>query len=184
MKKQIVRLILAALFLLIPAIVLAKKPIRVLEGTVTRVSAGDTIKVLDDQGTEVKVRMYGIDAPETEKTNKKGKVAQPYGDEARKALEGKIAGKRVKLDVMGIGMYKTFVSIVSLDGRNINEEMVAEGHAWVNKHNLKKPYKKEYTQLEEEARANKLGLWKQGNPQPPWEFKKASKKGGHVRPDK
>lgn len=37
--------------------------IRTVEGTVMRVSDGDTITVVTAEGTKVKTRLYGIDAP-------------------------------------------------------------------------------------------------------------------------
>ena len=50
--------------------------------------------------------------------------------------------------------------------------MVQEGHAWAYREYLKGPYASEYIGVENEARAKKLGLWHQMNPQPPWEFRK------------
>lgn len=53
---------------------------------VTKVSDGDTIHVVDSLQTKVVVRFYRIDAPETEKSNKKtGKISKPgqlHGQEA------------------------------------------------------------------------------------------------------
>ena len=57
--------------ILIPTFSVAREPLRVIEGKVVKVSDGDTINVQDSLGTKVKVRLYGIDAPETEKTNRK-----------------------------------------------------------------------------------------------------------------
>lgn len=71
-------LAIICLLLLIPTFALAKQPIRTIEGVVTKVSDGDTINVTDDLGTKVKVRLYGIDAPETEKVNKDtGELSKP-----------------------------------------------------------------------------------------------------------
>ncbi|GAM08262.1 putative endonuclease LCL3 [Geobacter sp. OR-1] len=85
-------------------------------------------------GTKVKIRLYGIDAPETEKSNKKtghvSKPGQPYGEEAYQALKKKIDRQKVKFEVMDIDRYKRAVSILRLDNRNINSEMVREGFAW------------------------------------------------------
>lgn len=163
----------------------AKEPIRTIEGIVSKVSDGDTINVQDNQGTKVKVRLYGIDAPETEKSNKKtghiSKPGQPYGDESWKALEGKVYRKRVRLEVMDIDHYRRLVSQVWLDRRNINKEMVAEGWAWAYRDYLDTPYASEFIGLEDKARVKKFGLWQQSNPEPPWEFRRSLKKGNHVR---
>lgn len=172
-------LYLVFLWLIIPSIVFAKDPIRTIEGIVTKVSDGDTINVTDPVGSKLKIRLYGVDAPETEKSNKRtghvSKPGQPYGDEAWKALDRKIYRKRVKVDVMDIDRYRRAVSVVWLDGRNINKEMVAEGWAWAYRQYLDRPHASEYIQAEEMARDKMLGLWQQNNPQPPWEFRKRLK---------
>jgi len=45
--------------------------IRTVEGTVTKVSDGDTLQVITPEGTKLRVRLYGCDAPETEKVNRR-----------------------------------------------------------------------------------------------------------------
>jgi endonuclease YncB( thermonuclease family) len=154
----------------------AKTPIRVIHGAVVNVSDGDTINV-DSNGTKLKIRFYGIDTPETAKMNKRtgqvNKSGQPYGDEAWHALESKIANQQVRVEVMDRDRYGRLVSIVWLGNRNINREMVTDGWAWAYRQYLDSPHASEYINAEEQARASKLGLWKQSNPQPPWEFRKA-----------
>jgi endonuclease YncB( thermonuclease family) len=49
----------------------AKEITRTIDGMVTKISDGETIHVTNNHGTKVKVRFYGIDAPETEKSCKK-----------------------------------------------------------------------------------------------------------------
>jgi len=48
----------------------ARGPIRTVTGTVTKVSDGDTIQVTTPEQTKLRVRLYGIDAPETPKINR------------------------------------------------------------------------------------------------------------------
>jgi endonuclease YncB( thermonuclease family) len=59
---------------------------------------------MDDMGSNLKIRLYGIDAPEREKSNNiighASKLGQPYGEEAWRALETKIFRKRVTVDIM------------------------------------------------------------------------------------
>ena len=158
----------------------AKEPIRTIEGIDTKVSDGDTINVRDSLGTLVKVRLYGIDAPETGKANKNtgqvSKPGQPYGEEAFQALQMKILRRSVKVDILAVDLYKRSVGIVYLNGKNINLEMVAEGHAWAYRQYLHRPHASEYLQAEEEARGKRLGIWQQSNPQAPWEFRRSLKK--------
>jgi endonuclease YncB( thermonuclease family) len=51
--------------------------------------------------------------------------------------------------------------------------MVREKFAWAYRQYLDRPYASEYIQAVEEARRERWGLWRLGNPQPPWEFRKA-----------
>jgi len=50
--------------------------------------------VITPEGTKLRVRLYGCDAPETEKINRStgiiSKPGQPYGEEAMQALQAKV----------------------------------------------------------------------------------------------
>jgi endonuclease YncB( thermonuclease family) len=99
-KSLLILCLLAGLTaLLLTSISLAREPIRTVTGTVTKVSDGDTIQVTTPEQTKLKVRLYGIDAPEMPKidhrTGRINKPGQPYGEESSKALEAKILGKQV-----------------------------------------------------------------------------------------
>jgi endonuclease YncB( thermonuclease family) len=137
--------------------------IRTVTGTVTKVSDGDTIHLTTPEQTKLKVRLYGLDAPETDKMNNKtGKVnipGQPYGDESWKALENKVMGKQVKLDILDIDKYRRMVGMIYLNDRNINLEMIREGYAEAFIEYLKEPYRSEFLKVEKEARSMKRGIW-------------------------
>lgn len=157
----------------------AKDPIRIIHGMVTRVSDGDIIQVTDSDNKRVKIRLYGIDAPETEKSGKKtghqSTQGQPYGAEAYRALKGKIDGQPVNVEIMEIDRYNQAVSKVWIGKRNINLEMVRDGYAWAYRYYLDH-YDIEYAMAEEQAKNEKRGLWQQNNPEPPWEFRKRIKR--------
>lgn len=152
---------------------------RVIDGVVTKVSDGDTIQVTDQFGTKVKVRFYGVDAPETEKGNKRtGKIikpGQPFGEEGYQALNQKLQRQNVRLEIMDTDQYKRAVAIVWLGNRNINREMVSEGWGWAYRQYLDRPHASEYIQAEEQARRAHIGLWQQNKPTSPWEFRKTLK---------
>lgn len=154
----------------------AGTPIGNLEGIVVNVTDGDHLTVSND-GTEIDVRLYGIDAPIITKLNKNkpwlSKQGQPFAARAFMALANKVLHKQVRLEIMHIDRHGRAVAIVLVDGRTINHEMVAEGWAWA----CQKQCDREYVHAEEEARLKKLGLWVQNNPQPPWEFRKMVKMG-------
>ena len=170
-----------ALSILLPFLLQAKEPIRTEEGVVKKVVDGDTVQVITSEGTRLKIRLYGIDAPEishvNEKTGVVSKPGQPYGEEAYRALESKVLGKRVKVQIMDIDRYHRIVAVLYLDNRDINREMVRQGYAWAYREYLRGPYASEYIDAEREARSSRLGLWQQMNPQPPWEFRKRLRMG-------
>jgi endonuclease YncB( thermonuclease family) len=92
-----------------------------LTGEVVSVADGDTITILVDS-ERVKVRLAEIDAPER---------GQPWGKRAKQALTGKIAGHVVQVETSWRDRYGRRVGHVVYSGRDINRELVREGHAWV-----------------------------------------------------
>jgi hypothetical protein len=73
------------------------KPQRIEEGVVERVADGDTLTVITANQTKLRIRMFGIDAPETPKGAKF--PGQPYGPEAEAYLKQLVEGKRVKVEI-------------------------------------------------------------------------------------
>ena len=149
---------------------------RIVTGTVTKISDGDTINITTPEDTKLKVRLYGIDAPETSKINRRtghiGKPGQPYGEDSWKALEGKIQGKQVRLDILDIDKYKRMVGMIWLGDRNINLEMVNEGYAEAFIEYLKPPYRSEFIEAEREARSANRGIWALQEYERPTDFRK------------
>lgn len=147
----------------------------ILNGQVIKTTDGDTIQV-ESGGAKIKVRLYGVDAPETEKknrkTNKINKPGQPFGEKSWALLEQKVGGRTVQLEILNIDRYRRNVAIVRVGNRDINREMIAEGAAWAYKQYLERPYASEYLSSEKQARRERKGLWQQVNPQPPWDFRK------------
>jgi endonuclease YncB( thermonuclease family) len=139
-----------------------------IHGMVRAVYDGDTISLASRGAGKVTVRLYGIDAPETKKPDKAG---QPYGDISRRTLMFRVMGKAVTVDVKDRDQYNRIVGVVRLNGVDINALMVKEGMAWAYRRYLEGSYASEYISLEEQARRHRIGLWRQGNPQPPWEFR-------------
>jgi len=180
MKKinAVIFLILIQSLISVP-IISSHAAIRTVTGTVTKVSDGDTIHLTTPEQTKLKVRLYGIDAPETDKINNHtGQVSIPgqaYGDESWKALENKVMGKQVKLDILDIDKYRRMVGMVWLNDRNINLEMVREGHAEAFIEYLREPYRLEFLRVEKEARAAKKGIWSLPAYERPREFRKRLK---------
>ncbi len=158
---------------------ISQAAIRTVNGTVTKVSDGDTIHLTTPEQTKLRVRLYGIDAPETPKINNRtGQVkipGQPYGEESCKALESKVMGKQVRLDILDIDKYRRMVGIIWLGDRNINLEMVSEGYAEAFIEYLREPYRSKFIEAEQEAKAAKKGIWSLPEYERPREFRKKLK---------
>ena len=149
-----------------------------IEGMVRAVYDGDTVLLATREDSRLKVRLYGIDAPETAKPDSPG---QPFGEIARRILMYKIMGRQVSVEFMDIDRYRRTVAVIRYAGRDISREMVAEGMAWAYRQYLEGPYASEYIGAEEVARARHKGLWRDDNPMPPWEFRRAQELGGKRR---
>lgn len=72
---------LFAMFLLTMLLAVPAWAAQVFEGKVVGISDGDTITVLTDQKRQIKVRLYGVDCPETK---------QAYGTRARQFTSDKV----------------------------------------------------------------------------------------------
>ncbi len=140
------------------------KPGEAVFGTVTRVIDGDTIEVKSVGAREdnYRVRMWGIDAPES---------AQEYGREAADALRGKLENRPVSLMVAARDRYGRLVCKVYGDrDEDINLYMVASGNAWYYEQYA--PGEPALARAQGEAQRRRLGLWKSADPVPPWRFRK------------
>lgn len=133
------------------------------ECRVVKVADGDTITCLDDANRQVKIRLYGIDAPEKK---------QAFGQRSRQELAKMVAGKVIKYEQMGKDRYGRTVGLIRQGSKNVNAEMVRAGYAWVYPQYCKKAFCDDWKQAEENARNNRLGLWKDRKPTPPWEFRR------------
>lgn len=132
-----------------------------LDGKVVGVTDGDTIKILTSEREQIKIRLYGIDAPEKK---------QPYGTAAKRYLADLIAGKTIQIEERGKDRYKRVLGIAYLGGRDVNEILVLNGYAWAFT-----KYSKIYESQEWQARSKRLGLWRDKNPIKPEIWRKVYK---------
>jgi endonuclease YncB( thermonuclease family) len=134
------------------------KPQRIEEGIVERVADGDTLTVITPNQTKLRIRMFGIDAPETPKGAKF--PGQPFGKEAEAYLKQLVEGKRVTVEIYQVDRYKRLLSVIFLDGKDINLMMIEAGLAEVYRGpELGNPYTGPYQAAEEAARHAKKGIW-------------------------
>ena len=119
---------------------------------VTRVVDGDTI-IVDIGGVEERVRLIGIDTPESVHPDANKNVE--YGKIASGFTKEKLEGKEITLeyDVQGRDRYGRILAYVYLDGKMFNKTLLEEGHAKVATYPPNVKYVDDFTALQEQARA-------------------------------
>ncbi|MBT6143632.1 hypothetical protein HOH51_03930 [bacterium] len=132
---------------------------KVILGQVVSITDGDTLIVLDESNTQHKIRLDGIDTPET---------GQAFGTKAKQALGDKVFQKSVRVEWKERGRYKRIIGSIYLDDRNIIKEMVEEGWGW---HYKQYSDDEDLAAAEIRARAAKRGLWADPKPIPPWDYR-------------
>jgi len=130
--------------------------------TVVKVVDGDTIDIdiPDGQYEHTRIRLWGIDTPET-KNPELGVMY--FGPEAAEFTRKLVLGKPVTVYLdegnNTRGKYGRLLAYVQLpDGRFLNEVLVSEGFAYSDSRFRHSFYNK-YKQLEASARGLKKGLW-------------------------
>lgn len=128
--------------------------------TVTKVVDGDTFWV--DNGSEkgIKIRLIGVDAPESRNVFKKKKAY--FGTEAKDHLKMLLKDKRVRLekDIDSLDRYGRTLSYVYLeDGTFLNAELVKNGYASIMTVPPNVKFAELFLTLQREARENNRGLW-------------------------
>ena len=118
-------------------------------------------------GKPEKIRLYGIDTPESK---------QAFGTGAKNFTYAMVYRKSVNVEPVTTDRYGRTVGIVHVDGNSLSEELVKSGYAWVYDRYCKKDMCDKWKQLEEAARQSKTGLWSQDNPVEPWTYRKKEKK--------
>jgi micrococcal nuclease len=145
----------------------AVKPADAVLCSVVRVIDGDTIEVVY-QGKVTKVRLQGIDTPETKHPDR---PVEAYGPEASRFVINLLRGEKVYLTPSGktftLGKYGRLIACVyrAPDGLYVNAEVIRQGYGraytkYPGKHH------KEYVQLERFAKQAKKGMWASSSPKP------------------
>ena len=137
------------------------------DAPVVAVADGDTVTVLRQTAAgprQVRVRLTQIDAPER---------SQPWGARARQALADKVFRQTVQVAANGEDRYGRLLARLHIDGRDVNREMVREGHAWV----YRRYATENWLPDEAAARDSGLGLWSSGvgTSVPPWEWRRGER---------
>lgn len=122
---------------------------------------GDTLVI-----GETRVRLEGIDAPESAQTcQRRWFGSWACGAAATAHLARLIGDRPVSCAPRGYDKYGRTLATCFADGRDLNAMMVRQGYAWAFVR-----YSTTYVREEAQARAEALGIW-QGEATPAWEFR-------------
>ena len=122
---------------------------------------GDTIKIKDENGNIISVRMIGIDAPESN-TTRYG-YAECFGKEAKGHLEELLRGEdnvQLEFDTTqgNYDKYNRLLAYVISRGTNINKKMIDDGFAFEYTYNLPYNYQSEFKEAQKDATLSGRGL--------------------------
>ena len=163
MKRLAMRITLALLLCLTLAVPAFATPAQ-FTALVIAVAEGDTITVLTPDNRQVKIRLYGIDCPES---------GQAFGNRAKQAASEAVHGKKVTVQPIEQDRDGWTVAVVLMpDGRSLNEHLIREGMAWVYSQYCKlEDICAPLRRLEQSVKMSKRGLWIDKAPIPPWEWR-------------
>lgn len=125
---------------------------------VISIADGDTISVQLEDDQIIKVRLLGIDTPETHHPTK---PVGCYGPQASEFTTKKLTNKRIELeyDIEKYDKYGRTLAFVYLDGVRFNDVLVKNGYARTLTIAPNKKYSFNLLKLELEAEKNKVGMW-------------------------
>ena len=129
---------------------------------VYKVIDGDTFWMKDEFGQIEKIRLTGIDAPESRKSSHKD--IQRFGKESKDFLTNLLKGKRVafEYDVQKTDKYGRTLAYVYLeDGTFLNDYLIRYGYAKIVTFPPNVKYHKKLLASERYARQHSLGMWKE-----------------------
>lgn len=147
--------------LLILLLAIHAYPANAITGKVIGVADGDTITVLENK-TQYKIRLYGIDCPESH---------QDFGKRAKQFMSSIAFGKTANVIKEDTDRYGRTVGMVYVGDICVNEEIIRNGFAWVYQRYCKKEFCKDWLELEEQAMNDKIGLWSHTDPIPHWDYR-------------
>ncbi len=130
-----------------------------IEGTAIRIIDGDTFELLTSNKRPIRIRLFGIDAPEKN---------QEFGTASKQVLASRIFQKKVIVEKVNTDRNGRMVAVVYCDGVDINLYMIRSGMAW---HFTRYSKRQDYANAEQAARSEKVGLWSHASPIAPWDFR-------------
>jgi endonuclease YncB( thermonuclease family) len=138
---------------------------------VVRIIDGDTVEAIDPQKTLHRIRLAGIDAPESR---------QPFGERSRQHLASLVFQKPVRVEWKKHDQYGRLVATLALQPSelDVNLDQIRSGMAWHYKEYQQEQapaQRLSYGDAELSAREQRIGLWVDGNPVSPQEWRRPTK---------
>ena len=129
-----------------------------------RVIDGDTIEV-----GAVRIRLFGVDAPESAQRCLAGGRHWPCGEQATRALVRHIDSRSVACEERDQDRYGRIVAVCRYGGQDVNAWLVREGWAMAYRR-----YSSAYAGEEASAKVAKRGVWR-GEFVPPWDWRRGDR---------
>ena len=136
-----------------------------IKGKVVGVADGDTITILDVNNFQYKIRLEGIDAPESK---------QDFGGKSKENLSNLVFGRQVTVITGKVDKYGRYVGKVLVGDVDANLEQIRAGFAWHYKQYADEQIPEDqllYAAEETKAKKAKIGLWSMPNSVAPWEWR-------------
>lgn len=121
--------------------------------------------VLDASNQQHKIRLAGIDALENK---------QPCSGRAKQHLASLVYNRQVIVAWDKTDRYQRIVGKVLVNGNDTNLEQLKAGMAWWHEKYRKEQSpgdQRRYSEAEQIARQQKVGLWQEAMPIPPWDWR-------------
>jgi endonuclease YncB( thermonuclease family) len=163
-------LLLLCLFVVPPAAA------ETLVGTVVHALDGDTVEVLDASRRTHRVRLAGIDAPES---------GQPFGTQAKRQLLALVGGEEVTVIWHKRDRYDRLVGKILFDGVDVNLGLIQAGMAWWYREYAGEQSagdRRRYEAAEKVARAEGVGLWSDPRAVAPWDWRDGATTAAPAKP--
>lgn len=144
----------------------APPPLPLLPAKVVAYASGTAFSVLGPDEKLRRIKLVGVDAPERR---------QRFAPEARRLAAEWLGGKPVEIAVHGTdGEGRVFGRVV-VDGRDVALALIDAGLAWCDPADdrlLADSLRSEYAGACAKARSQRMGLWQDAHPVPPWEYRR------------
>ncbi|NHQ86825.1 nuclease [Iodobacter sp. HSC-16F04] len=134
-----------------------------IQAKVYGVMDGDTISVVTLDKKQIKIRLSQIDAPESK---------QPQGQKSKQSLSDLVYGKTVTIKTESVDKYGRTIGTIFVNGVDVNLEQIKRGMAWFY---TQYGHDSVYREAEKKAKSQRIGLWNDSAPTPPWEWRHGSK---------